>query len=118
MVGDGGRKRLVGDGSIEGEGWRMIIMIVTEEREIMPERGMVIPCGRPPAESSGLPQRQSRWPGHHTGQRCLMGPCGTYTHKVEKSGGVEFQETFHHLLKTEGLVLMKTQHKSWIRSEV
>lgn len=40
-----------------------------------------VPCGRPPAESSVLPQTLSRWPEHHTGQRFLMGPCGTCIHK-------------------------------------
>lgn len=44
----------------------------------------LIPCGRPPVESSELPRRQSRWHEHHTAQTFLMGPCGTCAHKPNK----------------------------------
>lgn len=39
-----------------------------------------VPCGKPPAESSALPRMPSRWPEHHTAQRFLMDPCGTWIH--------------------------------------
>lgn len=36
-----------------------------------------LPCGTPPAVSSVLPPRQSRWPWHRTARRSLKGPCET-----------------------------------------
>lgn len=48
-----------------------------------------VPCGRPLAESSVLPQMLSQWPEHHTAQRFLMGPCGTCIHKQIKINPVK-----------------------------
>lgn len=44
----------------------------------------LIPCGRPPVESSELPRMQSRWHEHHTARTFLMGPCGTCAPKPNK----------------------------------
>lgn len=44
----------------------------------------LIPYGKPPVESSELPQMQSRWHEHHTVRTFPRGPCGTCAHKPNK----------------------------------